>query len=201
MNWLGVILAIVALIAVGFVLLGLWLWDTLEIYPDGLQVAVATAVAIIPEALLPVITLCLTLGTPPSPDRILTPFNTRSDTRNDRFSLVLWLSGSGVRRMALKKALVRKLGSLEQLGNVSDICSDKTGTLTQGKMVATDMWLPAHVSHYFSITGHGTPPLSHMTSTSLLTDLLMATQDSIRLMASSSARNVASRTKTTLLRK
>jgi magnesium-transporting ATPase (P-type) len=58
--------------------------------------------------------------------------------------------------MALKKALVRKLGSLEQLGNVSNICSDKTGTLTQGKMVATDMWLPAHVSHYFSITGHGT---------------------------------------------
>lgn len=61
----------------------------------------------------------------------------------------------GVQRMALKKALVRKLGSLEQLSNVSDICSDKTGTLTQGKMVATDMWLPAHTSHYFSITGKG----------------------------------------------
>jgi len=125
MNWLGIILAIVALIAVGCVLMGLWGWDTLETYPDGLQVAVATAVAIIPEALLPVITLCLTLG---------------------------------VRRMALKKALVRKLGSLEQLGNVSDICSDKTGTLTQGKMVATDMWLPAHTCHYFSITGKGFDP-------------------------------------------
>ncbi len=57
--------------------------------------------------------------------------------------------------MAKKRALIRKLGSLEQLGNVSNICSDKTGTLTQGKMVATDMWLPAHLRHYFSITGQG----------------------------------------------
>ena len=71
--------------------------------------------------------------------------------------------------MTLKKALVRKLSSLEQLGNVSDICSDKTGTLTQGKMVATDMWLPAHTCHYFSITGKGTwTPISSCPSVSAL---------------------------------
>lgn len=38
MNWLGITLAIVALIAVGCVLMGLWGWETLDTYPDGLQV-------------------------------------------------------------------------------------------------------------------------------------------------------------------
>ena len=42
--------------------------------------------------------------------------------------------------------LTRRTGnlrSLEALGAITDICSDKTGTLTQGKMVAKKAWLPA----------------------------------------------------------
>jgi potassium/sodium efflux P-type ATPase len=48
----------------------------------------------------------------------------------------------GVRRMSQQHALVRKLVALESLQAVTNICSDKTGTLTQGKMVVTNIWVP-----------------------------------------------------------
>lgn len=45
--------------------------------------------------------------------------------------------------MVERHVVVRKLDSLEALGAVTDICSDKTGTLTQGKMVTKKAWIPA----------------------------------------------------------
>ncbi|KCV68335.1 hypothetical protein H696_05252 [Fonticula alba] len=47
-----------------------------------------------------------------------------------------------VQRMTRQKAIIRKLNSLEGLGTATNICSDKTGTITIGQMVATEFWTP-----------------------------------------------------------
>ena len=44
--------------------------------------------------------------------------------------------------MVRRNVIVRKLDALEALGGVTDICSDKTGTLTRGVMTARAAWLP-----------------------------------------------------------
>lgn len=62
---------------------------------------------------------------------------------------------TGTADMVKKHVLVRKLAAVESLGASSVICTDKTGTLTEGKMTAVKMW---GNGFEYDITGTGFTP-------------------------------------------
>ncbi|EPQ55398.1 Ca-transporting ATPase [Gloeophyllum trabeum ATCC 11539] len=53
----------------------------------------------------------------------------------------------GVLRMSNRKAIVKKLHSVEALGSVSVICSDKTGTLTKNEQTVTELYTVDEAVH------------------------------------------------------
>lgn len=65
----------------------------------------------------------------------------------------------GARRMAARHALVRRLPAVETLGSVSVLATDKTGTLTEGRMVVERVWTP---QGGVDLTGSGYEPVGEV---------------------------------------
>ncbi|MBY9018034.1 MAG: cation-translocating P-type ATPase [Candidatus Lokiarchaeota archaeon] len=79
---------------------------------EALEIAISLAVSAVPEGLIVVITVVMSIG---------------------------------MKKMANKNALVRKLTAVETLGRISVICSDKTGTLTKNEMTVVKMFIDGKI--------------------------------------------------------
>ncbi|KAJ2466923.1 hypothetical protein GGI02_004209 [Coemansia sp. RSA 2322] len=123
MAWVLLIIAITSVLIVFGA-------NKFRVNSDVLLYAIGLAIATIPEGLIAVVTLTMSMG---------------------------------VSSLAKNRALVRQLVALESLGSVTNICSDKTGTLTQSKMVLVRAWLPDE--GVLRVSGIGFEPVGQVTKT------------------------------------
>ncbi len=103
-----IILVICALVFATELILVLATQGPLEEIIEAFEISISLAVSAVPEGLVVVITVVMSLG---------------------------------MRKMADRNALVRKLTAVETLGRVNVICSDKTGTLTKNEMTVVKVFL------------------------------------------------------------
>jgi len=62
-------------------------------------------------------------------------------------------------RLARRGVLIKKLATLETLGTISVICTDKSGTLTQNQMTVREVWAGGQV---VSVSGTGYEPVGEV---------------------------------------
>ncbi|MYY13992.1 HAD-IC family P-type ATPase [Streptomyces sp. SID4919] len=65
----------------------------------------------------------------------------------------------GARRMAARNAVVRRLSAVETLGSVTVLATDKTGTLTEGRMLLERVWTPRGT---VTVSGAGYEPVGEL---------------------------------------
>jgi Ca2+-transporting ATPase len=66
---------------------------------------------------------------------------------------------TGVLAMAHRGVIIRNLASVDSLGRVSIVCSDKTGTLTKNQMSVQNVWSNGSI---FKVTGGGYTPIGEI---------------------------------------
>ncbi|MDZ7262649.1 MAG: HAD-IC family P-type ATPase, partial [candidate division KSB1 bacterium] len=67
----------------------------------------------------------------------------------------------GVRRMAQRNAIIRRMTAVETLGSTTVICSDKTGTITKNQMTVRQIWADGQI---FEVSGKGYEPKGEILS-------------------------------------
>jgi len=116
---LGIVILIICFAVFGIELLIIFITQGFTFGPaeineiiEAFEISISLAVSAVPEGLIVVITVVMSIG---------------------------------MRKMADRNALVRKLTAVETLGRVNVICSDKTGTLTKNEMTVVRIFLGGEV--------------------------------------------------------